>query len=236
MHAAIKYAEQICYSSKEVLHFTYDMAKKYVNVPGAYCEAGVAAGAQIIALAAGGPNKTIYAFDSFEGISLPSNRDNQYPGIRMISKEEQAALPDPGKQLLESSGATVVSLEDFTNHLDKAIGIDYILDHGHRSINLSNNATVITVKGWFEETMPNEADKLRFLPGEGINILRLDSDLYNSTYVSLKYLYPRVLHGSCVIIDDWQLPGCRAACDDYFNSINENPAYQFIDNIAYFIV
>lgn len=232
----LKYASRIAYSSLEVLQFTYDMGLRYKDVRGVLVECGCAAGAQIIALAHSSPNKTIYAFDSFEGISLPSNRDNQYPGIRMISKEEQAALPDPGKQLLESSGATVVSLEDFTNHLDKAIGIDYVLDHGHRSINLSNNTTVIAVKGWFEDVMPGVGHVMHFPPGEGINVLRLDGDLYNSTYVCLEHLYPRVLPGSCVIIDDWQLPGCRAACDDYFKSIGETPDHKFVDNIAYFIV
>src|SRR5688572_22202450 len=125
MNKALKYAERIAYSSKEVLQFTYDMAMKYKDSPGVYVECGVAAGAQIIAMAAGAPNKTIYAFDSFEGIPLPSNKDDQMPGIKMLSKEEQSELPNPGEQVLESSGATSVSLEDFKFHIRQSIGIVY---------------------------------------------------------------------------------------------------------------
>lgn len=110
----LDYAQRIAYSSVETLMFTFEMAQKYAYSKGCYVECGVAAGAQIIAMAAGAPNtKHIYALDSFEGIPLPSNKDNQMPGIRMLMPDEQAALPDPGKQELVSSGATVVNTTDF---------------------------------------------------------------------------------------------------------------------------
>lgn len=195
----LKYAEQIAYSSKEVLRFTYDQAVKHKDSPGVYVECGVAAGAQIIAMAAGAPNKTIYAFDSFEGIPLASNKDNQAPGISFFSKAEQMALPDPGKQSLTSSGATVVPMDDFWNH---------IIDSG------VNTKNIIAVEGWFEETLPTFECPL-------ISILRLDGDLYNSTYVCLKHLYPKVIEGGLIIIDDWALPGCKQAVLDYFNSIDK---------------
>lgn len=208
----LEYASQIAYSSKKVLQFSYDMAVKYKDSPGIYVECGVAAGAQIIAMAAGAPNKNIYAFDSFEGIPLPSNKDNQMPGIRFLKEWEQKALPDPGKQVLESSGATSVTVESFIDHLNNAIGIDMgMAGAGLRSFNLSNNATVIVVEGWFEETVPKLSETI-----EPISILRLDGDLYNSTYVCLKYLYPKVIKGGLVIIDDWALPGCQQAVRDYY--------------------
>jgi hypothetical protein len=194
----LDYAARICYSSKEVLQFTYDMGLKYKDSPGVYCECGVAAGAQVIALAYSAPNKTIYAFDSFEGIPLPSNKDNQMPGIKFLSKTEQAALPDPGKQELVSSGATSVPLKDFHNH---------IIDSG------VDDSNIICVEGWFENTVQN-FDK-------PIAILRLDGDLYNSTYVCLKYLYPKVIKGGLIIVDDYALPGCRQAVEDYFSDSNQ---------------
>lgn len=191
---SIQYAERIAYSSKEVLCFTYDQAVKHKDSPGVFVECGVAAGAQIIAMAAGAPNKTIYAFDSFEGIPLPSNKDDQMPGIRFLTKDEQKSLPNPGDQLMVSSGATVVSLEDFWHHVRSAF--DY-----------QPMENVIAVHGWFENTVEH-FDK-------PIALLRLDGDLYNSTYVCLKYLYPKVIKGGCVIIDDWALPGCQQAVIDY---------------------
>jgi len=198
MQDALKYASKIAYSSKEVLKFSYDMAVRYKDSPGVSCECGCAAGAQIIAMAAGAPNKTIYAFDSFEGIPLPSNKDNQMPGIRMLSKEEQSKLPNPGEQVLESSGATSVSLPDFRKH---------IYDSG-----IYDPDRIQVVAGWFEYTVPSFGNVYNY----PISILRLDGDLYNSTYVCLKYLYPKVIKGGLVIIDDWALPGCRQAVLDYF--------------------
>lgn len=207
----LEYAERIAYSSKETLYFTYETAKRLRNLPGVYVECGVAAGAQIIAMAYGAPDKTIYAFDSFEGIPLPSNRDDQMPGIRKLSDAERKELPEPGKQVLESSGATSVSIHDVDKHIETAF---------------KTRPDVVYVQGWFEKTT------IGF--DQDISLLRLDGDLYNSTYVCLEHLFPKVIKHGVVIIDDWQLPGCREACIDYFNSIKYVPNYQFISNIAYF--
>jgi len=220
----LDYAKKIAYSSEETLMFTYEMAKKYKDSPGVYVECGVAAGAQIIAMAYGAPNKVIYAFDSFEGIPLPSNRDDQMPGIAMLSKAEQKALPDPGKQALVSSGATKVPIEDFEKHL-KESGLESVM--------------VDIVPGWFEKTIPYFAETTAAFDNEigvklQIAILRLDGDLYNSTYICLKHLFPMVMNGGCVIIDDWTLPGCQAACNDYFHQIGYGPAYKYLDGTAYF--
>jgi macrocin-O-methyltransferase TylF-like protien len=214
MQNPLAYAERIAYSSKAVLNFTYETAKRFKDSPGVYVEAGVAAGAQIIAMAYGAPNKTIYAFDSFEGIPLPSNRDDQMPGIKMLTHVEQNKLPNPGEQVLESSGATVVNQEDFLTHL-KLSGIDY--------------TNVQIMSGWFEITVVNF---IKFK--EDIAILRLDGDLYNSTWVCLQHLLPKVIKGGCVIIDDWTLQGCQDACKEYFELINYTPNYQFLDGTAYF--
>lgn len=218
----LDYASRICYSSRETLEFTHEQAKKYADKEGVYVECGVAAGAQIIAMAYGAPHKMIYAFDSFQGIPLPSNRDDQMPGIMMLTKAEQKALPDPGKQKLETTGATSVSVEDFSEHLDNAFGRTFITPRGGgKPIRYPN---VEIVKGWFEETT------IGFK--EDIALLRLDGDLYNSTLVCLQNLYPKVIKEGIVIVDDWQLPGCRAAVEDYFKG--ELPNMHFISNIAYF--
>lgn len=217
MNKALEYAKRIAYSSEETLMFTYEMAKKYADSPGCYVECGVAAGAQIIAMRAGAPNKEIHAFDSFEGIPFPSNRDDQMPGIRMLTKEEQKSLPSPGQVILKSTGATSVSVEDFMNHLnDSGVGNDNIIIH----------------RGWFEDTcigFPNGHEMQ-------ISILRLDGDLYNSTMVSLEGLYHLVIRGGIIIIDDWQLSGCRSAVNDYINTRRRiRPEIQFVSNIAYWI-
>lgn len=209
----IDYAQRIAYSSKETLNFTYETAKKYADSPGCYVECGVAAGAQIIAMRYGAPNKLIHAFDSFEGIPLPSNKDDQMPGIKYFTEEERLLLPNPGEQEIKTTGITAVDVDSFKKHLvDSGAGLENLIIH----------------EGWFEETLPDND------VGD-IAILRLDGDLYNSTFVCLKHLFHKVLDGGCVIIDDWELTGSRIACIDYFQSIKYRPNYQFISNIAFFI-
>lgn len=196
----LRYASRIAYSSETVLRFTYEQSKLYCEGNSVFVEAGVAAGAQIIAMRAACPTKKIYALDSFQGLPMPSNKDDQMPGIAFLTKAEQMALPDPGKQALVSSGAVVVPLVDFWVHQFYAFGQD--------------PENIIAVPGWFEETVPKLSETI-----EPISILRLDSDLYNSTYVCLKYLYPKVIKGGLVIIDDHALPGCRQAVQDYFREV-----------------
>lgn len=215
MNKALQYASKICYSSYDVLKFSYDSAVKYKDSPGAFVETGVAAGAQIIAMLAGAPGKTVYAFDSYDGLPLPSNKDNQMPGLKMLEPWEQRALPDPGKQALVSSGAVVVTEESFLSNVAEAFNHD-----------TSYYKNLYPIKGWFEHTA---AEGGRMI--DAISILRLDGDLYNSTYVCLKHLYPKCIKGSLIIIDDFALPGCRAAVLDYWNDNSLLPLnYQSIED------
>lgn len=207
----LEYAKRIAYSSEETLIHTYDMAKRFKDAPGVFVETGVAAGAQIIMMAHACPRKVIYAFDSFQGIPYPSNRDDQMPGIKFLSKVEREAWPDPGKGDLVTSGATVVPERDFWDHIEKAIGTAHYIK---------------TVKGWFENTT------IGF--DQPIALLRLDGDLYNSTFVCLQNLFPLVLKDSVVIIDDFGLPGCRDACKEYFESIKYEPRYKTKSDTTYF--
>jgi O-methyltransferase len=225
MHSPLTYAKQICYSTEETLMFTYEQAKKYMysNLEGAYVECGVAAGAQIIAMIYGNPRAKVYAFDSFCGIPLPSNRDDQMPGITMLSESERKALPDPGKQKLETTGATSVSKKDFMNHIESAFGKTKYYKH----VEPLKYPNLEIVEGWFEHTV-------KVTDTGPISLLRLDGDLYNSTFVCLEYLFPKVINGGVVIMDDFQLPGCRDACVEYFEGIRYYPKWKTISNIAYF--
>jgi Macrocin-O-methyltransferase (TylF) len=62
--------------------------------------------------------------------------------------------------------------------------------------------------GWFADTLPAA-------PIGQVAILRLDGDLYPSTMDALDCLYPKLAPGGFVIIDDWILPYCRKAAEDY---------------------
>ena len=65
--------------------------------------------------------------------------------------------------------------------------------------------------GWFHETLAEA-------PIERLALMRLDGDMYGSTMDALTLLYKRLSVGGYVIIDDYQLPNCRAAVDEFRKS------------------
>jgi hypothetical protein len=63
--------------------------------------------------------------------------------------------------------------------------------------------------GWFKDTLPRA-------PIERLALLRIDGDLYESTWDALSMLYPRLCVGGFVIVDDYYcIPACRQAVDEY---------------------
>lgn len=66
------------------------------------------------------------------------------------------------------------------------------------------------VPGLVEETVPAHAPA-------SIALLRMDTDWYGSTRHQLEHLWPRMVPGGIVIIDDYgRWDGCRRATDEYF--------------------
>lgn len=75
--------------------------------------------------------------------------------------------------------------------------------------------------GLFEQTVPLATEMSAFY--QGIAILRLDGDLYRSTQVCLEHLEPLVNPGGYVIIDDYNVVGCRRAVDEYLAAKGLSP-------------
>ena len=66
------------------------------------------------------------------------------------------------------------------------------------------------VSGRVEETIPESAPS-------AIALLRLDTDWYESTRHELEHLYPRLVSGGVLIVDDYgHYAGARQAVDEYF--------------------
>lgn len=88
-----------------------------------------------------------------------------------------------------------------------AIGLDEVRELFHRYELLDDQ--VVFLKGWFKDTLPTA-------PIEKLAVLRLDGDLYSSTWDALINLYHKLSPGGFAIIDDYySFPGCRTAVDDY---------------------
>lgn len=82
---------------------------------------------------------------------------------------------------------------------------------------------VVFVPGFFSDTLPK-------LDGGPFALIRLDGDMYESTYVALEHLYPRVSTGGFVIIDDYgAVAECREATDDYRAGAGISEAMHKID-------
>ncbi len=81
------------------------------------------------------------------------------------------------------------------------------------------------------EFSPFGAERFHLVPGlvektleetlpERIALLRLDTDWYESTRKELEVLYPRLVSGGILIIDDYgHFTGARKAVDEYFSAL-----------------
>lgn len=65
------------------------------------------------------------------------------------------------------------------------------------------------LKGFFSDTLPTA-------PIESLALMRLDGDMYESTIVALRSLYPKLSPGGFVIVDDYgMIPACDQAVHDF---------------------
>jgi len=197
------------YSSEDVLMFSYKTAIDIIdkNIEGDFVECGVAAGSQIGAMQQALLDKKtkrkIWAFDSFEGIPYASKEDTEQPGIGKIDMSKIG--------LLETTGISSNSIDDVIDNFRKW---DLPIDN----INF--------VKGWFQDTIEPTSKNI-----DKISILRLDGDLYESTLIPLKFLYDKVVDGGIIIIDDWNLDGCKKAVKKFIH----HKKIKMFNEIAYVI-
>ena len=72
------------------------------------------------------------------------------------------------------------------------------------------------IEGDIIETVP---EYLSNNPQGKLSLLNIDVDLYEPTRSCLEGLFPRLVRGGIVILDDYGVfPGANKAIDDYFNS------------------
>ena len=134
--------------------------------------------------------KKIYGFDTFEGMVKPKEVDIDYRNIP--ASEMYSLFKSDG----EKSNLACCSLDEVNNNIIETVP--------------KNNIKLI--KGRVENTLREEKN----LP-EKISILRLDTDWYESTKIELEVLYPRLMSGGFLIIEDYgHFKGFRKAVDEYF--------------------
>jgi O-methyltransferase len=62
--------------------------------------------------------------------------------------------------------------------------------------------------GWFKDT-------LHAAPIERLALLRLDGDIYESTMDALVALYEKLVPGGYLIVDDFFVPTCKKAIEEF---------------------
>jgi hypothetical protein len=176
------------------------------EVDGAIVESGVWRGGNVALcalalLASGDASRDLYLFDTFDW-SWPdlTQWDTKYG--QGTAAERNAALKkrrNAPQKFLDAQGVSETNVRDF------------IIDTGYPS------EKIHTIKGFVQDTIPENAP-------EKIALLRLDTDMYESTYHELVHLYPRLVSGGILFIDDYPTEhGCVKAVEQYFSEAGSRP-------------
>jgi hypothetical protein len=169
------------------------------DIPGAFAECGVWRGGSVLAMILmlqelGRDDRDIYLFDTFEGMTAPTEHDVSPLDPPALSTWKEAADRE------ERPWSEMFSPEVFN-------------EEGVRKTVLATGypaERVHFVRGAVEETLPDGAPPT-------LALLRLDTDWYESTRHELQHLYPRLSPGGVLIIDDYgHWEGARRAVDEYF--------------------
>lgn len=165
------------------------------NIEGDFVECGVWRGGSTMAaidtlLKAGDKSREIYLYDTYEGMSEPTEVDKVFTGTDALELMNTTEREDPTSVWCYST------IEEVQNNVG---GLGYPA------------AKVHFVKGKVEDSIPGT------LPGK-IALLRLDTDFYESTKHELEHLYPLLVPGGVIIIDDYgHWEGARKAVDEYID-------------------
>ena len=195
-----QWLDTVAYSGlgdRETFEATYDICRTVLerSVPGDFVECGVYAGAQVAVMA-----RAIMDFETD-----PHFKDyvpGMYPVTHRVHLFDSfAGIPPPGLHDHELAanvgGESACSLADVKANMKRWGVPDELL---------------VYHPGLFQDTVPaSTVPFTEYTYVESIAVLRLDGDLYSSTKVCLEHLYPLVSQGGWVIVDDFNLSGCRKA-------------------------
>ena len=117
-------------------------------------------------------------------------------------------LPEPTKEDFDG-GATGTHLRELPR--GSCLGTEEEVSHLLFNRFRLSRARITLVKGWFDQTIP----KISPILGP-IALLRIDADWYESVKCCLGNLYPNVVPGGQIIIDDYgSCFGARRAVDEF---------------------
>lgn len=138
---------------------------------------------------------SIFGYDTFEGMPDATQEDIDLNGN------------------LASEAMKRVKKNEKLQNIHAYAGIDQV-KRNLEKLEAFNGVKLI--KGMVENTLAKKQN----LPNK-ISILRLDTDFYSSTKTELEILFPRLVKGGVLIIDDYgHFKGAQQAVDEYFKGEN----------------
>jgi hypothetical protein len=162
------------------------------QIAGAFVECGVWRGGSMMAAAlalSGATNRELFLFDTYEGMPPPGDLDVDYTGASAAGQTAK----DPSRV----GNITAVA------HLDEV--------RRNMASTKYPDSRIHYVAGKVEETVPA-------LAPDQIALLRLDTDWYESTRHEMHHLFPRLVSGGVLIVDDYgHWKGARQAVDEYLD-------------------
>jgi len=178
------------------------------QIPGDFVECGVWKGGSAMVMMKtlqqmGAADREIHLYDTFTGMTAPTEKDKS--AFEADTQKAYDALKEKGGVCHWA----YASLEEARKNI-ASTGYDQKKVH--------------FIVGRVEDTLPAQAP-------ERIAMLRLDTDFYESTKVEMIHLFPRLISGGVLILDDYgHWEGARAAVDEY---VGENKIKLLLNRLDY---
>jgi O-methyltransferase len=179
------------------------------GIPGDFCETGVWRGGACIYM-----RGILRAFDE------PSKL------VWVCDSFEGLPKPShPGDMEIDESGGLNQTAQ-LWRHKSLAVSIEQVKANFARYGLLDDRVRFL--KGWFRDSLPTA-------PVKSLSVLRLDGDLYESTWDAIVNLYPKLTTGGFLIVDDYgMIPQCRKAIHDYRDQQGITDPIKTIDSSGIF--
>lgn len=186
----------------------YELYKQVADLPGCIVEIGVYRGASFFTwhklcetFNATDRRKKVFGFDHFRGLSDFDSKDG----------------PEDPKDGKVVGGFDSVPVREEVLELVRLHNADNLIPGTERSR---------LIEGDIRESIPKFLEENS---GLRICLLHLDADLYQPTMTALTHLYPLVVKGGLVVLDEYGLipwEGESKAAEEYFASIGEAPTFR----------
>ncbi len=166
----------------------YELYKLVMNVPGSIVECGIFKGTSLV------------KFATFRDL-FGNSYSKKIIGFDTFSKFPETEFEQdkfPRNKFVENAGEESISRQQLLDILDKK--------------RLEKNVELI--EGDILKTVPTYLEQH---PELTISLLNLDTDIYEPAVVILEKLYPRIVKGGILILDDYGVfPGETKAVNEYF--------------------